>query len=318
MQKSYTEYINYCLNNTDIALFRAIHSNRSIENIKYYISDINKKDRYGNNVLHMACVANIELVEFLIINGGFKYIFTPNDNGNIPLLMYKNIPKVIKLLLSYENYILNFLINENILYADDDQHTSLHVVFIHNRKLFSKIIHNNAYLLNHSNNFKLVTSIIINKEYHLLSHIDSMINMSDNNGNTILHYASIHLNDNAIGGILLSGCDLNKMNCENELPIYNVIKRCCNDLIKLFIDFTVFDENNSDIILDLLWKYKPLWFKYTVEKIQLTTMKNDERIKELKNHVLVIIKNLKHKYYMPEIGKNKGGPGYYKMLKELE
>ena len=109
-----------------------LHDTKLIKKLLDYGFDINKKDRRGNTLMHMAVEDNnVEFVDILL-NRGLS-LYDENNNGVTPLdLAIRNL---------YRIDVINFLLNKKILDPDqrvDEENDFLHYAIVNDNTRFAR------------------------------------------------------------------------------------------------------------------------------------------------------------------------------------
>jgi len=141
-------------NNQDI--FKHI-VDKDIKSVNNYINagyDLNVQDKYGNTLLMLAAISDIEILE-LLLNSGAD-IDKQNNKGHTALILaaYENNREIIELLLDYgaDEFILNYedksfydyLNDENKEYFTQNYPTSIYNAISHwYKKSFTEFLKDN-------------------------------------------------------------------------------------------------------------------------------------------------------------------------------
>ena len=254
-------------------------------------------------------------------------LLTPSEDYTAPIhIIYdNNFDLFNKIIQKNVNKKIN--INTKITIYNNEVSTVLHALLLNTKtkiaRYFAELINEESGIIKDFNGDTCFHVIIKKQYYNLLKYITLYKNnVRDCHGNTILDLSVIFLNEEESIKIF----DTNTTNTSNYVTLTaRVISMFSHNFIKKCLDIYDFKEiNNITFILDTLWQYDKLWFKYFYKKYKEYILLNRElivvtkcKIKLMKKSVLCINTWLKHIYYKPEINGIQGGLGYYKMINSI-
>ncbi|NLB85105.1 MAG: hypothetical protein GX794_03205 [Acholeplasmataceae bacterium] len=175
----------------------------SIEAASFLINqgiDVNATDHSGENALFdCARRSKLELAKLLILNNANPNIANRKDELPIHLAAHRGDEQMVKLLIE-----ANSILNKKTL----DDRLPIHYAIL-------------------GGQLKIIPSLM------KLLKISYLI--SDEYGNTLLHYAARTTNVEMISFLISQGIDVNSLNDQLESPLFSAVKTGSLDVVKLFI-----------------------------------------------------------------------------------
>ena len=307
---NYIKYINKknikkkFINNNNIIHLSVLYNNFNLlKDIKriYGIKSFYLKNKFGENILHLAGKIKLYNIIDYILNLDVKILEKQDNFGNIFLHYLMDEPKkILEILSKYDkkikknkidlnkisvnnnSFLINFIINSN---KKDDNYY----------KLIKKLLTYNI-SINNNNLSSLNLSIKLKKYYItdlLLKLKDIDVNIIDNNNVTPIFYCVQNNNLELLKKLIKLGANINYFDNFNNIQFINyVIKIKKLDILKFLltknIDCNIIDNNlNLSIYYIILNKYN---FDIVYEFIKRTKNLNYQNINR-ETPLFLLIKN---------------------------